>query len=71
METWIIAAALGGGFVIGGLVAFLARRALATRRIRAAEREAEALLADARTKHKEALLEAKEEAIKILSLIHI
>jgi len=67
METWIIAAALGGGFVIGGLVAFLARRALATRRIRAAEREAEALLADARTKHKEALLEAKEEAIKIKS----
>ena len=67
METWVIAVALGGGFVIGGMVAFLVRRALATRRIRAAEREAEALLAEARTKHKEALLEAKEEAIKIKS----
>jgi len=69
METWVIAVALAGGFVIGGLVAFLARSALATRRIRIAEREAEALLTDARTKHKEALLEAKEEAIKVKSQV--
>ncbi len=67
MDSWVVAVALGGGFIIGGLVAFLVRRALATRRIRAAEREAEALLADARTKHKETLLEAKEEAIRIKS----
>jgi ribonuclease Y len=65
--SWIIVVALLGGLALGGVVAFLARRALATRRIRAAEREAEALLADAQTKHKEALLEAKEEAIKIKS----
>lgn len=67
METWVVAVALGGGFVIGGLVAVLVRRALASRRIHAAEREAEALLTEARTKHKEALLEAKEEAIRIKS----
>jgi len=67
MESLVIAVALAGGLVIGGMVAFLLRGTLATRRTRAAEREAEALLADARTKHKEALLEAKEEAIKIKS----
>jgi len=67
MESWIIAVALAGGLAIGGMVVFLLRGTLATRRTRAAEREAEALLADARTKHKEALLEAKEEAIKIKS----
>jgi len=49
------------------MVAFLLRGTLATRRTRAADRESEALVADARTKHKEALLEAKEEAIKIKS----
>jgi len=56
-----------GGLVIGGLVAYLARGALAARRVRSAEREAETLLVDARSKHKEVLLEAKEEAIKIKS----
>ncbi len=56
-----------GGLVIGGLVAYLARGALASRRVRTAEREAETLLVDTRAKHKEVLLEAKEEAIKIKS----
>jgi len=49
-----------GGLVIGGLVAYLARGALAARRVRTAEREAETLLVDARAKHKEVLIEAKE-----------
>jgi len=67
LESWIVIVALVGGFALGGVVAFLVRRALTTRRIRAAERETESLLDDARTKHKETLLEAKEEAIKIKS----
>jgi ribonuclease Y len=56
-----------GGLVVGGLVAYLARGMLAARRVRSAEKEADALLTDARAKHKELLLEAKEEAIKIKS----
>jgi len=56
-----------GGLVVGGLVAYLARGMLAARRVRSAEKEADALLADAKAKHKELLLEAKEEGIKIKS----
>jgi len=48
-ESWQIIAALVGGFALGGVLTFLVRRALTTRRIRAAEREAESLLEDART----------------------
>jgi len=66
-ESWIIVVALVGGFALGSVLTFLVRRVLTTRRIRAAEREAESLLEDARTKHKETLLEAKEEAIRIKS----
>ncbi len=56
-----------GGLVVGGLVAYLARGMLAARRVRSAEKEADTLLADAKAKHKELLLEAKEEGIKIKS----
>lgn len=56
-----------GGLAIGGLIAYLARGFVASRRVRSAEKEAETLLADARGKHKELLIEAKEEAIKIKS----
>ncbi len=66
-ESWVTIAALVGGFALGGVIVFLMRRALTTRRIRGAHREAESLLEDARTKHKETLLEAKEEAIRIKS----
>lgn len=51
-------------FVLGGAAAFMAGQALASRKLSAAAREAEKLLEEARTKHKELLLEAKEEAIK-------
>jgi ribonuclease Y len=64
---WVTIVALVGGFALGGVIVFLMRRALTTRRIRAAQGEAESLLEDARTKHKETLLEAKEEAIGIKS----
>ena len=66
-ENWVTIVALVGGFALGGVIVFLMRRALTTRRIRAAQGEAESLLEDARTKHKETLLEAKEEAIRIKS----
>lgn len=65
---WIVVAAVGG-FALGGVVIFLVRQLLISRRIQAAKKEAEALLAEAQTKHKEALLEAKEEAIKIKSQV--
>ena len=66
--SWIIIAAVGG-FVLGGVVVFLARRLVVTGRIRAAEKEVENLLADAKMKQKEALLEAKEEAIRVKSQV--
>jgi len=56
-----------GGLVVGGLITYLARGMLAARRVRSAEKEADALLVDAKAKHKELLLEAKEEGIKIKS----
>lgn len=51
-------------FLLGGAAAFLVGQALASRKLSAAAREAEKLLEEARTKHKEMLLEAKEEGIK-------
>ncbi|MDY6906787.1 MAG: ribonuclease Y [Chloroflexota bacterium] len=62
---WIVGVVVG--LVFGGLVTYLAQRILTTRRIRTARKEAENLLTEARTKHKEVLLEAKEEAIRIKS----
>ena len=53
--------------VVGALVGFWARQMLVGRRVRAAEREAERLLAEAATKQKEIQLGAKEEAIRIRS----
>ena len=66
MPLEIILAAVGG-LAIGGAVALLAWRLFIGHRIRAAHSKVEALLADAQTKHKEMLIEAKEEALKIKS----
>ncbi len=66
MPLEIILAAVGG-FAIGVALIFLAQRLVIGRRIRSAQREAEVMLADAQTKYKEMLLEAKEEAIKVKS----
>lgn len=63
--TLIIAAVAGVG--LGGLSAALLVIVLRSQRIREAEKHAANLLIEARTKHKEALLEAKEEAIRIKS----
>ena len=66
MPLEIILAAVGG-FALGVALIFLAQRLVIGRRIRSTQREAEVMLADAQTKHKEMILEAKEEAIKIKS----
>ncbi len=70
METiniFLLIVATLGGFAIGGFVAFATWQVIIGRRVRVAEKEAGKLLVDAKTKHKEALLEAKEEALKIKS----
>ena len=60
----IVAAVAGLG--IGGLGVALLLIVLRGRSIRDAEKRAMDLLADAKVKHKEALLEAKEEAMKVI-----
>lgn len=62
----IIGAAVGG-IVGGGIAVIIVWRKITGRRISAAQKEVEGLLAEAQTKHKETLLEAKEEGIKIKS----
>jgi len=54
-----------GALVLGCVLTVLIWRAVMGKRISAARTEIETLLADAQTKHKESLLEAKEEALKI------
>ena len=62
----IIGAAVGG-MVGGGIAVIIVWRKITGRRISAAQKEVEGLLAEAQTKYKETLLEAKEEGIKIKS----
>jgi ribonuclease Y len=66
MDPTLIIAAVAG-VALGGLSAALLVIVLRSQRIRDAEKHAADLFLEARTKHKEALLEAKEEAIKIKS----
>ncbi len=54
-----------GSVLIGGLITFFIQKTVISRRVRNAQREAERLLEEAKTTHKEMLLEAKEEAIKV------
>ncbi|MBI4294644.1 MAG: ribonuclease Y [Chloroflexi bacterium] len=55
----VIALGLGGG------VTYLVLRFMASKKVSAAEEQAERLVTEAKTKSKEMLLEAKEEAIKV------
>ena len=66
MDPTLVIAAVAG-VALGGLSAALLVIVLRGHRIREAEKNAADLLIEAKTKHKEALLEAKEEAIKIKS----
>lgn len=56
---------VGLALVLGGLVGYLARQMVANQQIRSAKKEARRLLDEATAKHKEVLLEAKEEAAKV------
>jgi len=56
---------VGLALVLGGLVGYLARQMVANQQIRSAKKEAQRLLDEATAKHKEVLLEAKVEAIKV------
>jgi ribonuclease Y len=51
--------------LIGGAIGFFIRSIIMARRIQLAKKDAAKILEEAATKHKEILLEAKEEAIKI------
>ena len=53
------------GMVLGGVIAFFIRQVVVSGRVRAVREEAERLLAEAKDRYKDTLLEAKEEAIKI------
>ena len=52
-------------FVLGGLLGYFARQIMSNQQVRSTQREATRLLDEATEKHKELLLEAKEEAIKV------
>lgn len=56
---------VGLALVLGGLVGYLARQMVANQQIRSAKKEVRRLLDEATAKHKEVLLEAKEEATKV------
>ena len=56
---------IGAAFVFGGIAGFFVRQTMMGRKIRVAKEEAEKSLNYAKTKQKEVLLEAKEEAIRI------
>jgi ribonuclease Y len=58
--SWLII-----GIALGVLLSFLTRQIIIGRKLRAAQMEAQKLLAEAKDKRKETILEAKEEAIKI------
>ena len=64
-ETIVIIAVAACTAVLGLAAGFCLRQFLTNRRIRAAELETEKLLTESRTKQKEMLLEAKDEAIRI------
>jgi ribonuclease Y len=53
------------GLVIGGIVGYIVRQAVASKRVASAESNAEKILEDARNKSKELQLEAKSRALEI------
>lgn len=63
-SIWVVAM-VGGALIVGVALGFFATQWLALKKLRLAKEEAEAVLTEARTKQKETLLEAKEEAIRL------
>jgi len=56
---------VGLALVLGGLVGYFIRQLVANQQIRSTRKEAQRLLDEATTKHKEMLLEAKHEAARV------
>jgi len=56
---------VGLALALGGLIGYFARQLIANQQIRSTKKEAQRLLDEATSKHKELFLEAKEEALKI------
>ena len=56
---------VGLTFVLGGLIGYFVRQMVANQQIRSTRGEAQRLLDEATSKHKELLLEAKDEAIRV------
>ncbi len=54
------------GLVVGGLVGYLLRHTLASKKVGGAEAKAEKILEDAKAKEKEMLLEAKSKSLEII-----
>ncbi|MBI2305070.1 MAG: ribonuclease Y [Chloroflexi bacterium] len=66
LENLIVPVLVGvAALATGGAAGFWARHIILLRKVRAAQEEAERTLAEAKTKQKEILLEAKEETIKL------
>lgn len=55
------------GLLIGAAVAYFLRQSIATKSLKSVEEKSALLIEEAKAKHKEMLLEAKEEALKVRS----
>lgn len=53
------------GLVVGGVVGYIARQSLASKKVTGAESRAEKILEDAKNKEKEMLIEAKAQALEV------
>ncbi len=65
MEYWMLIPIIIIALAIGGSMGYLIRNLMMARSIQIAEKNAATILTEAQTKHKEILLEAKEEGIRI------
>ena len=65
MSSWILILVILATLLVGGVLGFLIQSVIMARRVHLAEKGAADIIAEAATKQKEILLEAKEEGIKI------
>ncbi len=64
-ETILVLVTAAAALVIGGVLGYAARRLLAASKVRHADSYAERIVAEARAKQKELVLEGKDEALKL------
>jgi len=67
----VIYVVIGLVLVLGGVVGYFARQLMANQQILSSRREAERLLNEATTKHREVLLEARKEAAKLRNVAEV